>query len=137
MLLYKKRQYPPSDMARLAQQLSDYSAGIGLYCRTYGGTGFRVRDWWASMLGRQHYLAELAVVLYDIVPSAADAERAFSMMGWYEGGRRNSLSVTRNTQLSMCRQHYLSQKPRQVKASRQPDAGAKPGPSGQWPCPRS
>jgi hypothetical protein len=127
MLLYKKRQYPPAGMVVLAQQLNDYMDGTGRYCRSYGGPGFMVRNWWADLMGKQHYLAELAVVLYDIVPSAADVERAFSMMGWYGGGRRNALSVTRTTQLSMCRQYYLSQAPRVVKASRKPSTSVKPG----------
>lgn len=70
------------------------------------------RMWWQTLHtdAAAADLAELALVLLEVVPHAATPERVFSTMGWYESGKAARLSVGTNAQKTAIKMHYDSYK---------------------------
>ena len=75
--------------------------------------GFSARMWWQTLRtdAAAADLAELALVLLEVVPHAATPERVFSTMGWYESGKAARLSAGTNAQKTAIKMHYDSYKP--------------------------
>jgi hypothetical protein len=98
-------------------QLSQYGLGQPPFDQPCASgttsSGFSASMWWLTL--RTHAaaadLAELALVLLEVVPHAATPERVFSTMGWYEGGKATRLSVGTNAQKTAIKMHYDSFKP--------------------------
>lgn len=98
-------------------QLSQYGLGQPPFDLPYASgttsSGFSARLWWQTLRtdAAAADLAELALVLLEVVPHAATPERVFSTMGWYESGKAARLSVGTNAQKTAIKMHYDSYKP--------------------------
>jgi hypothetical protein len=76
-------------------------------------SGMPVSDWWASMPdAAADVLKALATLLYSICPHAADPERLFSQLGFYEGQRRSGLAVDTLGMMATIKFRYNQQQPR-------------------------
>ena len=102
-------------------QLSQYGKGKAPFdlAVAAGGTGasFSSRAWWESVCSSPSssssasVVAELAIMLNDVVPHAAEPERTFSKMGWYQSGKSARLSSDVATQKATIKMHYDGVKP--------------------------
>jgi hypothetical protein len=99
------------------QQLADYGAGNEPFdlAVAVGGVGasFSSCKWWQSLSSNSGaaVVAELAITLNDVVPHAAEPERAFSKLGWYQSGKSARLSPGVATQKATIKMHYDAVKP--------------------------
>jgi hypothetical protein len=75
--------------------------------------------------GKEIY--DLALLLHDICPHAADPERTFSTMGWFQPPLRNSLDIHTVNMMTAIKQHLQAEqsvpKNRPAKAARQSPVG--------------
>lgn len=67
-----------------------------------------LRLWWRGILHDhpQAQLPGLALLLLDIKPHAADPEKTFSLMGWFQSDRRNRLLNRTTTNMTTVKMHY-------------------------------
>lgn len=99
-------------------QLSQYSLGqhpFDLPCAAgTSSSGFSARMWWQTIRNNAAAadLAELVLVLVEVVPHAATPECVFSTMGWYEGSKSNRLSVGINAQKTAIKMHTMPSSPK-------------------------
>jgi hypothetical protein len=69
-------------------------------------------DWWAGMPDAQTgLLKSLATLLYSVCPHAADPERLYPQLGFYEGQRRSGLGVDTLGMMATIKFHYDQQQP--------------------------
>lgn len=111
--IWGKRAKSPEQISHLMTQLQVYKTGGAPFDKGYGGSAFNLRAWWASMLDTPaaKESAELAVLLLDIRPHAADPERTFSTMGWFKSARRNRLSVQTTAMMTAIKVYNQQYKP--------------------------
>jgi hypothetical protein len=118
MLVYKKRRHGREACVALMAQLQAYKANASPYNRPSGGGGFDTRTWWQACSNSQNeQLVDLALLLLDIVPHAAAPERTFSMLRWFETGRRCNLDTGTSLMMAAVRQHWMggtAKKPRAI-----------------------
>ena len=64
--------------------------------------------WWQDLTihSNEHPLKKLAIVLFSIVPHAAEVERLFSSLGGVQSPRRCRLTVENFEALGKCRSNY-------------------------------
>jgi hypothetical protein len=122
------RRFSEEQLREMMDQLGKYKAGLAPYNVPYGGESFDVRAWWESIGQsdpRSLVLVQLALLLLDIVPHAADVERIFSMLGWFHGKHRSGLGVDNTGMMATIAQHYLHQqiKPGQLTKKRKRAGG--------------
>jgi hypothetical protein len=110
--LMQKRNYNAAECSRLVAQLLAYVLGRAPFCLECP-SGMPVSDWWASMPdAAADVLKALATLLYAISPHAADPERLFSQLGFYEGQRRSGLAVDTLGMMATIKFRYNQQQPR-------------------------
>jgi hypothetical protein len=96
----------------MLEQLTKYGNGVRPYDTdlAVGGVGaaFSSKSWWLHVGSDTSAapLAELAIVLEDMVPHAADPERVFSKLGWYASGKTTRLSTAVAMQKTSIKLHY-------------------------------
>jgi hypothetical protein len=101
---------------QLLEQLAKYGKGKAPFdlALSAGGVGasFSSRAWWESICSSPNsrssasVVAELAITLNDVVPHAAEPERVFSKLGWYQSGKSVRLSSLVATQKATIKMHY-------------------------------
>ena len=106
---------------QLMQQLADYGSGTAPFDLPVASGGvdgsFSSRAWWRAVCSGDSgsssagVVAELAIMLNDVVPHAAEPERAFSKLGWYQSGKSARLSSAVATQKTTIKMHYDAVKP--------------------------
>lgn len=93
-------------------QMEDYTSARGVFGRAIDMRTFNLSSWWRSVQDTSNEpLVALALLLAEVVPHAASPECVFSTMGWFEGGRRSSLSNTTNKQLTAVKMYLDSKLP--------------------------
>jgi hypothetical protein len=85
-----------------------YGLGTSPFDAPCDGPDFDCKLWWQDLSESAPKLSELACILLDIVPHAAQPERTFSNMGWNEGGQRTWLSSDSNAKLTAVKMYYDS-----------------------------
>jgi protein-tyrosine-phosphatase len=106
---------------KIAMQWEWNEAKVVLLCRNlkdyyYGNSPFigshkDALEYWEKNLvvdSTLFPLHSLAIILFRVVPHAADVERLFSDLGGIQGLRRNNLSVENFEALAKMRSHYTS-----------------------------
>lgn len=91
------------DAANVMQHMRRYATGMSPYDAESGGPDFDIRAWWLSLEGVPKALLALVLVLLDAVPTAATIERLFSLLGWYQDGKRCNLSAFNGVKLMSIR----------------------------------
>lgn len=94
----RRRSYTLEQGRALSHQLHAYNTGLaGVWPEVLQSPSLNIAtspvEFWTPMRERVPELAELALAIHAIVPHAASAERLFSALGWFQGGRRASLRV--------------------------------------------
>ena len=109
-----KQGWAAASIAALLDQMSTYSFGDAPFDHPIAvGAPFSSRNWWRTV--GQHKaaaeLAEVALILLDVVPHAAEPERVFSKMGWNGSGKSTWLSNEANTMWTTIKMHYDACRP--------------------------
>ena len=73
-----------------------------------------LRLYWKSIASgdEQAQLPQLALLLLDIKPHAADPEKTVSLMGWYHSARRSQLLSRTTTAMTTIKMHHQTVKDR-------------------------
>jgi hypothetical protein len=74
--------------------------------------------WWLSVNVQENetdQLQELALLLFSIVPSQAVCERNFSMLKWFLGERRTSLTLSKIESMAKIRSYYISNTDKEIR----------------------
>jgi hypothetical protein len=103
-------------VANAMQQLQRYADDAPPFDKPHGGPDFDQRDWWAGLQKPARELANLALLLCDIVPHSAEPERVFSYAGWFQSSKRTSLALTTTTMLTGIKMFYSQGPPRSAHA---------------------
>lgn len=95
--MHNKRGHGKAECSALVNQLERYTVGAAPFDLPFTQHS-DVKTWWKNVLANDAThsaaLVDLAHVLYDIVPHAANTERLFSVMGWFNAPRRSQQSVS-------------------------------------------
>lgn len=69
---------------------------------------------WKTIAGTDDslQLPQLALLMLDVKPHAADPEKTFSLMGWYHSSRRSQLLSKTTTAMTSIKMHYMELKDR-------------------------
>ncbi|RHZ52177.1 hypothetical protein Glove_464g17 [Diversispora epigaea] len=73
--------------------------------------------WWLSIDVQENetdQLQELALLLFSIVPSQAVCKRNFSMLKWFLGERRTSLTLLKIESMAKIRSYYISNTDKEI-----------------------
>jgi hypothetical protein len=118
------------ETSKLMDAMELYEQGAAPFHLRHGGPNFDSLAWWegigvSSKCGvGEKLLAELATILLGAVPHSAATERLFSMLKWFESGRRVNLAVHTLSMLSTVRAfHQAEQKPAILKQKRVRELG--------------
>lgn len=116
LLCQPKQGWNAAKITLLMSQLSAYGKGRPPFDLpvAVGGVGatFSCRAWWESVCSNPSsrsgasVVAELACLLNDVVPHAAEPERVFSKLGWYQGGKSSRLSSAVAAQKATIKMYY-------------------------------
>lgn len=108
--LWQSRKHSKAKCQQLLQvDMESYKLGDAPYNRLpVDGQLATLRLWWRGILHDypQAQLPGLALLLLDIKPHAADPEKTFSLMGWFQSDRRNRLLNKTTTNLTMVKMHH-------------------------------
>ena len=124
--LWKSRSHSKAECLQLMQvDLDQYKLGDAPYNRLpVDGQLATLRLWWRGILhdnpGLQ--LPLLALFLLDIKPHAADPEKTFSLMGWFQSKRRSRMLNRTTTNMTMIKMHHSKPIDRYVDQARTPVA---------------
>jgi hypothetical protein len=110
-----KQGWSQQAVRNMLQQMQAYGLGTAPFDAPCDGSDFDCKLWWQDLAESAPKLSELACILLDIVPHAAQPERAFSTMGWNEGGQRTWLSSDSNAMLTAVKMYYDSHRRTQGK----------------------
>lgn len=103
-----KQGWSQQAVTTMGHQMQQYGLGQKPFDAPCGGPGFDPKMWWLDLAEAAPKLSELACILLDVVPHAAQPERTFSTMGWFEGGQRTWLSAESNAKLTAIKMYYDS-----------------------------
>lgn len=112
--LWQKRGHNSGECRQLMASLQQYAVGSAPYDMPTPHP-LDVRAWWGSVRSQDNAaIVGLAQLLLDVVPHAADPERVFSAMGWFQSARRNRMGQEMLTMMTAVKQHHDQQrKPKQ------------------------
>jgi hypothetical protein len=103
-----KQGWCAQSVKTMLQQMQSYGLCAAPFDAPCDGEHFDPKVWWQDLSETAPRLSELAIILLDIVPHAAQPERVFSTMGWYEGGQRTWSSPGTNAKLTCIKLYYDS-----------------------------
>jgi hypothetical protein len=110
----KNKGFGVESLRTLTAQLLLYRAGSSPYNSAAGGEAWSCRSWWKSICTHNSkILVHLAILLLDIVPHAAEPERLFSLLKWFNSATRVNISVETLAMMATIKTHYQQQLPRQ------------------------
>lgn len=97
--------WPQEKLTKLLEQLGNYGDYKPPFNQPCDGS---CRSWWSNCGKNEDgaALAELAGVLFDVVPHAAAPERVFSLMGWYEGATSSSMVTSTTAKKVAIKMHF-------------------------------
>jgi hypothetical protein len=110
--IQQRRGFTEEQVKALLAQLTAYRAGQAPFDQPYmrAHTLDGLRAHWSALNGEGTAMAvNLALLMLDIVPHAAEPERLFSMLRWFHGRLRTCLTVDNTSQMAVIKQHYQEQ----------------------------
>lgn len=110
--LWQNRQMDKAQCIQLLQvDMEQYRLGDAPYSHLpVDGQLSSLRLWWRGIQSDhpKAQLPALASLLLDIKPHAADPEKTFSLMGWYNSSRRSRMLNRTTTNMSIVKMHHAA-----------------------------
>jgi len=91
LTIWKKIGGGSNSALALAIQMNNYDSEKPPYNFPYGGElhDQTAQSWWLGCKQSNHYLQDLALYIFSIVPHSASCERVFSVLNWFTQKRRS------------------------------------------------
>jgi hypothetical protein len=106
------RRFSAEQVQQLAAQLEAYRIGAPPFNKPAGGAGFDCRAWFTTLPSvSAGMITNLATLLLDIVPHAADTERTISIHRWFDAPRRNRATVQTHSMMATIKLDIAAARP--------------------------
>ena len=92
----------------MVAQMANFKCSEGHYSTKYVSSYIKLRIWWSMVDDSDNYLKSLSLKLFSITPHSVASERAFSMLGFLYGKRRQRLSLSTIEMIAKIRFFLLS-----------------------------
>jgi hypothetical protein len=103
-----KKNHSNNSNNYLIGQMSNFKCEESYYSTKYSCSYFSPKTWWKMVEDPNDFLKSLALKLFSITPHSAACERAFSMLGFLYGKRRQCLSISTIEMLAKIRYYLMS-----------------------------
>lgn len=104
----QRKNHHNDKVTQLIGQMANFKCKEGCYSTEYSSSYARPRVWWQMIDDSNVYLKSVAIKLFSIIPHSVTCERAFSILGFFYGRRRQSLSLNTLEMMAKVRYHLLS-----------------------------
>jgi hypothetical protein len=78
----------------MVAQMANFKCSEGHYSTKYVSSYIKLKIWWSMVDDSDNYLKSLSLKLFSITPHSVASERAFSMLDFLYGKRRQRLSLS-------------------------------------------
>lgn len=103
------RNHSNDKVTRMIAQMANFKCGEGHYSTKYSVSSYvKPQIWWSMIGDSDDYLKSLSLKLFSITPHSVASERAFSMLGFLYGKRRQRLSLSTIEMIARIRSFLLS-----------------------------
>ena len=92
----------------MVAQMANFKCSEGHYSTKYVSSYIKLKIWWSMVDDSDNYLKSLSLKLFSITPHSVASERAFSMLGFLYGKRRQRLSLSTIEMIARIRFFLLS-----------------------------
>jgi hypothetical protein len=92
----------------MVAQMANFKCGEGHYSTKYVSSYIKPKIWWNMVDDPNDYLKSLSLKLFSLTPHSVASERAFSMLGFLYGKRRQRLSLSTIEMIARIRFFLLS-----------------------------
>jgi hypothetical protein len=92
----------------MVAQMANFKCSEGYYSTKYVSSYIKLKIWWSMVDDSDNYLKSLSLKLFSITPHSVASERAFSMLGFLYGKRRQRLSLSTIERIARIRFFLLS-----------------------------
>jgi hypothetical protein len=108
----KARKWGNKESAvRLMTDMHRYAAGAAPFDAACGGPGFDPINWWRNNKAPEAaQLRQIALYSFELVPTAANPERVFSTLGYFQE-QRPLLSVVNSLELVRIKSYHQQNPP--------------------------
>lgn len=89
-----KKNHSNDKVAHMVAQMANFKCSEGHYSTKYVSSYIKLKIWWNMVDDPDDYLKSLSLKLFSITPHSVASERAFSMLGFLYGKRRQRLNLT-------------------------------------------
>ena len=103
-----KKNHSNEKVARMVGQMANFKCCVGHYKTEYASSYVKPSVWWSMIDDPDNYLKSLSLKLFSITPHSVASERAFSMLGFLYGKRRQRLSLSTIEMIAKIRFFLLS-----------------------------
>lgn len=103
----------------MVAQMANFKCGEGHYSTKYVSSYIKPKIWWSMIDDPDDYLKSLSLKLFSITPHSVASERAFSMLGFLYGKRRQRLSLSTIEMIARIRFFLLSNSSNELNHSRE------------------
>ena len=109
-----KKNHSNDKVARMVGQIANFKCNEGHYMTEYTSSYIKPKIWWNMIDDPEDYLKSLSLKLFSITPHSVASERAFSMLGFLYGKRRQRLSLSTIEMIAKIRSFLLSNSPNEL-----------------------
>jgi len=103
-----KKNHSNDKVARMIGQMANFKCCVGHYKTKYASSYIKPSVWWNMVDDPDDYLKSLSLKLFSITPHSVASERAFSLLGFLYGKRRQRLSLSTIEMIAKIRFFLLS-----------------------------
>ena len=103
-----KKNHSNDKVARMIGQMASFKCSVGHYETKYASSYVKPSVWWSMVDDPDDYLKSLSLKLFSITPHSVASERAFSLLGFLYGKRRQRLSLSTIEMIAKIRFFLLS-----------------------------
>ena len=89
-----KKNHSNDKVAHMVAQMANFKCDEGHYSTKYVSSYIKLKIWWNMVDDPNDYLKSLSLKLFSLTPHSVASERAFSMLGFLYGKRRQRLSLS-------------------------------------------
>jgi hypothetical protein len=103
-----KKNHSNDKVARMVGQMANFKCGEGHYSTKYASSYIKPKIWWNMVDDPDDYLKSLSLKLFSITSHSVASKRAFSLLGFLYGKRRQRLSLSTIEMIAKIRFFLLS-----------------------------
>src|SRR5215471_21009314 len=117
-----KNNHNNEKVARMIAQMANFKCSEGYYSTKYISSYIKPKIWWNMIDNPDDYLKNLSLKLFSITPHSVASEKAFSMLGFLYGKRRQRLSLSTIEEIARIRFFLLSNSLNELNHLRESDS---------------